>query len=219
MTITIVPARPEHRFDVVADLVWSVDGPIMRYLFQNERQWQRIVAADWPESKGLVCHGQTVLAVEADAVVGVMVGLAADALDVNAELARDRQTRIVGPSFAAHHQEAQGWLDRVLPHPRENAFYVLALAVTGSARKQGIGRRLMEAAQTKAAALGCSSLCLDVAGDNDALRFYQRLGLVIDVETRVPYLTDNHGIGTHFHMTMPIGGTASKIDGAARGIR
>jgi ribosomal-protein-alanine N-acetyltransferase len=45
---------------------------------------------------------------------------------------------------------------------------VLTLAVAPSARRQGLGRRLVEDGAEKAAALGAESLFLEVAADNGA---------------------------------------------------
>jgi ribosomal protein S18 acetylase RimI-like enzyme len=51
------------------------------------------------------------------------------------------------------------------------------LAVTGDCRGRGVGRRLIEAVEAKARALGCGKLTLEVREDNAAAqRLYHRLG-------------------------------------------
>jgi ribosomal protein S18 acetylase RimI-like enzyme len=62
--------------------------------------------------------------------------------------------------------------------------WVHHLAVEPGARRRGLGRRLMGEAERRLAALGCVKLNLQVrAGNEAALRFYQRLGY--GVEERV----------------------------------
>ncbi|MNE73850.1 ribosomal-protein-alanine N-acetyltransferase [compost metagenome] len=54
---------------------------------------------------------------------------------------------------------------------------ILTLAVRPSARRSGLGARLVEAAVVRAAALGAERMFLEVAGDNAAARaLYARAG-------------------------------------------
>lgn len=56
---------------------------------------------------------------------------------------------------------------------------ILTVAVDISERRQGLGRRLMEAAAARAHALGAVSLFLEVADDNlPAIALYEALGFV-----------------------------------------
>ncbi len=55
--------------------------------------------------------------------------------------------------------------------------WVNYLAVAPAARRRGLGRRLMRAAEDRLAALGCAKLNLQVrAGNGDAAAFYEAIG-------------------------------------------
>lgn len=68
----------------------------------------------------------------------------------------------------------------------------------------GVGRRLVDVAEAKARDAGCKRICLDVAAENDAVQFYERIGMQVAVETRVPELENNYSVGTHYHMVLPV---------------
>jgi ribosomal protein S18 acetylase RimI-like enzyme len=55
------------------------------------------------------------------------------------------------------------------------------LGVSPRRRRAGLGRRIMEEAQRRLAALGCPKINLQVRTSNsEALAFYQRLGFTVD---------------------------------------
>ncbi len=64
------------------------------------------------------------------------------------------------------------------PMVKPRAFVLVdALCVSSKARRRGVGRRLMEAAQARAAALGVEGVELTVRGFNrEAIAFYEALG-------------------------------------------
>ena len=56
---------------------------------------------------------------------------------------------------------------------------ILTLAVTPAARRRGVGRALMEAAQRRARARGARTMVLEVADDNlEAQSLYAALGFI-----------------------------------------
>ncbi|MBG6144585.1 hypothetical protein IWQ55_003039 [Labrenzia sp. EL_208] len=63
MSVCIVDAQAEHPSGPIADLIWTVDKPLMTILFGTRDRWRRVFASDWPENKGIVCHKQMTLAV------------------------------------------------------------------------------------------------------------------------------------------------------------
>ena len=68
------------------------------------------------------------------------------------------------------------WAGHVFALPRKMA-EVDQLGVTASARRRGVGRALMAAAEEQARSWGVPTLVLSVVGFNDdALRFYRALG-------------------------------------------
>jgi hypothetical protein len=71
MPVEVVQARPDHPVDKVAELIWSVDVPLMDYLFQGRQGWDRMLSTDWPEDMGLVCHSRALLAIDDRDIVGL----------------------------------------------------------------------------------------------------------------------------------------------------
>lgn len=95
-------------------------------------------------------------------------------------------------------------MKQLFPHGQEGSYFLFDLTVSHDARHLGIGRSLIDFAIAKVRAAGCKCRCLDVTADNEAVRFYERIGMHIAVETRVPKLADKHGVGTHLHMVLPL---------------
>jgi len=66
-----------------------------------------------------------------------------------------------------------------LPHPKGELVRIYSLAVAPEQRGQGLGRRLIEDIEHRAARLGAHSLRLEVSRDNPAAHgLYLRLGYV-----------------------------------------
>lgn len=204
MDIDIRAARPSDPSDPIADLIWTVDVPLMRFLFQTMERWRRVFAYDWKETRGIVCHKQSTVALKHGDVLGVLVSHTLDEFDKNFDETRARQGQNEGPEFRKHLDHAFDLMSQLFPHALEGSYFVFDLAVSDKARHMGIGRRLIEVAAAKARAAGCNRICLDVAADNDAVGFYKALGLIVAVETRIPELSNKHNVGTHFHMVMPV---------------
>ncbi len=63
--------------------------------------------------------------------------------------------------------------------PRKDALVVDQLAVAPSARGKGVGTLLLEAAETRARAMGMPRMALSVISENEgAIRLYERMGYV-----------------------------------------
>ncbi len=63
MGVYMIEAQAEHPAGPITDLIWTVDKPLMTFLFGTRNRWRRVFASDWPESKGIVGHKQMALAV------------------------------------------------------------------------------------------------------------------------------------------------------------
>ena len=203
MSIKIVAANPEHSATVVAELIWSADPALMNYLFQGKPNWLRVCTREWPRMNGLVAHARAHVAIDEDAVVGILVTHDPTALDTQFEASAALWTDAESPDMIAHLDFAFTMMDRLFPHPPQDAYYVLDLAVGANVRRAGTGRQLMDVASELARSLGKRSLRLDVAKDNPAVAFYERIGMEIGMETRVPYL-ETHGVAPHYHMILPL---------------
>jgi hypothetical protein len=46
MELSIRPAMANHPPDPVADLIWTVNPPLMKFLFATEERWRRVFADD-----------------------------------------------------------------------------------------------------------------------------------------------------------------------------
>ncbi len=204
MDIAIVDAQPDHPPEPVADLIWTVDVALMTFLFGTRDRWRRVFAYDWPAQKGIVCHRQTSLAMRGEETVGVLVSHRPEDFDDHFAHTRARQGQAEGAAFRRHLDHAFDLMEQLFPHPLEGSYFVFDLAVSETARHMGVGRRLLEVAIARGRAAGRTRICLDVAAENDAVRFYQRIGMNIAVETRIPELAEAHGVGVHYHMVLPI---------------
>lgn len=165
---------------------------------------RRVVAYDWPENAGIVCHEQTTLAMRENEILGVLVSHTLDEFDKHFVQTRKRQGQNEGPAFRNHLHAAFNLMAQLFPHEQEGSYFIFDLAASQDARHLGIGRSLIAIAIAKARVAGCKRLCLDVAANNEAVGFYKRIGMHVAVETRVPKLADKHGVGTHLHMVLPL---------------
>ncbi len=198
--VSIGPASPSPCDDRIADLIWDVDPPLMRFLFRDSHAlWRRLVQADWGSEDGWFSHRNAILARLQDRIAGVMVAMTASAYERSAEITL-RRWCAVDEGNRAHPPFAFESVNRLFPKVPDDAFYVFDLVVAQEARGAGIGRLLMDAADGLARRAGCRSVHLDTAADNPAVAFYRRLGFEVLIETRVPYLAKRHGIPTHVHM-------------------
>lgn len=204
MQVTIKAARPDDSSARIADLIWSTDPELMNFMFDDVSVFQRAIKREWPSEKGLLCHKQAFVAEASDEIVGLCVGHTSEEYGPNFEAAQRIQSSALGEAEGQHLRDALNWMDRLFPEPREESFYILELAVSEKARGLGLGRGLFSEALGRARRMGCKRLALDVAADNPAVDLYGHLGLEVEIETRVPFLADGFGIGTHLHMSAPL---------------
>ncbi|WP_216825910.1 GNAT family N-acetyltransferase [Sulfitobacter sp. SK012] len=160
----------------------------------------KLIDSEWSGEKGLFSHKQAFTASKDGNIVGLLIGHAEDEYIANFDYSVANQPTALGGQEATHMEAALHWMDRLFPVPRCGSYYVLEFAVSPNAQGAGIAGQLFKAAKEQARAKGCAQICLDVAADNEAVGFYRHLGFRIEVETRVPLLDDEHGIGLHLHM-------------------
>lgn len=204
MSVCIVDAQAEHPSGPIADLIWTVDKPLMTFLFGTRDRWRRVFASDWPENKGIVCHKQMTLAVRNQEILGVLASHTLEEFDEHFIHTRERQGRNEGAEFRKHLHHAFDLVAEFFPHGLEGSYFVFDLEVSSKARRLGIGRQLLDVATSKAKEAHCDRICLDVAADNDAVQFYIRMGMHVAVETRLPELAERHDVGTHLLMVLHV---------------
>lgn len=203
MTIEIVDATPNHAAAEIAELAWSSGPRVIGYAYRSPEDWRRVVANEWTNKDGFLSYGCTLVAIDDARIAGMLLGHSGQQYAEAFVSMRARMEKTESPDFLAHLDAALVLLDRLAPYPREQAFHVLSLAVRPAYQRQGLGRRLIEAATARARRLGCTFLSLDAASKNEAVGFYRYLGFEIEVESRVPKLEAEHGIEMHYHMVLP----------------
>lgn len=96
-------------------------------------------------------------------------------------------------------EEVVGWCDILPIHGEARAHIgILGIGLVSSARHQGIGRRLLQAALEKAWAKGLSRIELTVRADNlNAKALYERMGFQIEGLNRRAFLVDGEFCDTY----------------------
>lgn len=200
MVVSVQRAAPDIPPHALADLLWGTDPKLNAYMFRTRETLYRILQGEWPADRGMLCHRHALTVTDGAVLSGLLVGHTAQDWPENFEASLDIQTRSLTEAEAVYLADAIYWMDRLFPTPRERSYYVLELATAPQAQGQGLASHLLDAAMARAREKGCGSICLDVAADNEAVGFYRHKGFHVEIETRVPYLADTHGIGRHLHM-------------------
>ena len=200
MVTLVQPACATVPLQALADLLWNTDPLLNGYMFGSMAVARKIIASEWPAERGLLCHKQAFTAMEGDVLLGLLIGHTSREYGANFEAAMVLQTAALTEPEAQHLTQALYWMDRLFPTPRDDSYYVLEFSIAPEAQGGGLARHLLDAAEARACASGCRHICLDVAADNEAVGFYQHIGFEVEIETRVPFLHDTHGIGPHLHM-------------------
>jgi ribosomal protein S18 acetylase RimI-like enzyme len=200
----LVNGNPNHSTEQLADLIWTVDEHLMAFLFGSIENWRRLFASDWQSEESILSHSHAVVAIDDDKIMGVLIGYTAETIDRLFEVTLSRWLENIPQAEAEHLEAAFNCMGRLFPHPGEESFYVMDLAVSANNHKSGIGRKLMEWAESQAKELGLSALELDVDADSPAVGFYKKIGMHIEVETLVPEIAERHNVGRHYHMKMSL---------------
>lgn len=200
MTVVTKPGSKDVSPLELADLLWSTDPQLNGYMFGKMSNLHTLIKSEWPGEKGLFSHKQAFTASKANTIVGLLIAHTEDDYAANFDFSLMNQPSVLPSEDAAHMEAALHWMDRLFPVPRPGSYYILEFAVSPHAQGEGIAGQLFKAALAEAAARGCTQICLDVAADNDAVDFYKHIGFETEVETRIPVLDAEHGIGLHLHM-------------------
>lgn len=198
--IEIVPGRPEHGGNQLADLIWTVDAHLMQFLLKTRDNWRRLHLVEWPHREGTFCYGHSRVAMLDGRLAGVIVVHDPLRLDDRLRLTMERWKASETSPLIDHLTHAMTYLDLLFPHLPDDSFFVFDLAVDSRFHGKGIGKRLLETAEADARALGRKSLVLDVNDGNPAVDFYRHCGMEIAIETKIPVLARDHGIGVHYRM-------------------
>ena len=204
MTYAARPADAAIPPDHLADLLWNTDPKLNAFIFRTRETLLDILRAEWPETRGMLCHRHAFTVMDGASVLGLMVGHTAAEYGANFKAAQALQAKHLSRDDAGYLAEALIWMDRLFPAARPDSYYILELSTAASAQGGGIASHLLDTAAARAAACGCTHLSLDVAADNAAVGFYRHKGFTVEIETRVPHLHETCGIGPHLHMSCPL---------------
>lgn len=196
----VIPAPADLRPELLEEHLWNTDPKLNGFMFRSRDVLLDVLRCEWPETRGLLCHAQALVVMDGSSVSGLLIGHTAREYGPNFEAAKTLQMGRLKPDDKEHMDRALDWMDRLFPQPGQGAYYVLELSTAPSARGTGLASDLLDAAERRARDRGCTQLSLDVAADNAAVDFYRHKGFDVEIETRVPYLEKQHGIGLHFHM-------------------
>jgi ribosomal protein S18 acetylase RimI-like enzyme len=162
--------------DTLAALIRLAAGGTVDYLFRNLIEGMspvQVVAHNLAQNHYPHGYGQTIVATRGEAVVGMALSFPSQYHRITAEMER------FFPAGRLDHMRAF-FSARV-----EESWFLDALGVNPDHRRQGIGRGLIEAVQSRALAQGYRQLSLIVFADNNpALALYTALGF--RVVRRVP---------------------------------
>ncbi len=198
--ITLSPARADQAEDA-ARLVYETDPHLWDCFFPGDfGLFLAFLARQWREERSLYSHTNAVAAIAGGRLVGLELGYDRERLDrISADTVRLAR-EILSPGAFRRYAEIGGYTRYLMPPVPNRAYYVLFLATDPGVRRKGIGETLLTGAFERARGQGQEACHLDVAGDNPAVRFYQRLGMEILSESRVLPL-EERGVPSHFRMT------------------
>jgi ribosomal protein S18 acetylase RimI-like enzyme len=146
----------------------------------------RILAA---AGVGVSIERTTVAEIAGDTIAVLDAGSGSAAEDVNLAMVPRVIVPLMGRIGPAAVVRGVRWL-RINPRVQfardPAAWHIGELDVAASHRGRGIGRLLLERAESDARAAGCPRLTLTTKIDNPARRLYERFGFVVTAEKRDP---------------------------------
>jgi ribosomal protein S18 acetylase RimI-like enzyme len=197
--IELGPATREQA-DTAAALMFDTDPHLFGYFFGGDQELAlRYFGAQWRQERSLFSYSHCTVAVAHGALLGIELGYDAK---TQADVTRDTgryAAQILTPEQMSHLREAMSYVPFLIPPVPNHTYYVMHLASARDARGRGVGAELLAAAFDRARRNGYRTCHLDVASDNPAVRFYQRMGMEMLSESRVLPL-QKHGIANHYRM-------------------
>ena len=181
----IVPGRPEDA-PAAARLIAQTAPGLFRLLAAGEEATLlKLFAYEWQKDGGIFASTMAQVVRNGDEVLAVLISYT-ERQHAAMEFIFAAPPERVPPDFVRRVNERNRSLSYLFPAVPQGAYYVQNLAVATAARRQGLGRALLEWAFADALRNGCAHLHLDVEQEETAaVRFYEQLGLRVLVETTV----------------------------------
>jgi ribosomal protein S18 acetylase RimI-like enzyme len=153
--------------ETIADLIWETDPEMCAFVFGDQQTWHQYCVIEWRAAMGLHASSSAIVAKRGGKIVGLVIAFPEVEMTTRYAATVARYETAIGKRM-----ETVGWLFPVLP---EGAQYVFNLAVSKSFKGQGIGRRLLSAAEEQAQGMDLNAVHLDVPATNPAVQFYERM--------------------------------------------
>jgi ribosomal protein S18 acetylase RimI-like enzyme len=201
--VVLQPASPEFA-DVVPDLICETNPKIFSYILDDRTEvLRRWISALWSSPGNDFSHEFARVAVRDGELLGLELGFAGADMKRRGRESAELSQGLFDEENLAHMREAMvRGIGYVTPYVPDRAYYLRFLSVVEAGRNQGIGGQLLQNAIERARGAGLRSVHLDVYAGNPAIRLYERAGMEILVETRVPSLERDHGIPPHYRMVL-----------------
>jgi ribosomal protein S18 acetylase RimI-like enzyme len=191
MNDEIVPAHPDDAAEA-AHLIAETDADLFRFITHGDLNlWVEVAECEWRAERGIYSYTMSHVIRRTGLVAGLLVAYPSqrhDLIDWSLASARER----LGQDRCSRIDLERSPASFLFPRLPEDAYYVQNLATHPSARREGLGRRLMERAFELGLAEGCRTCHLDVDSSTPAVRFYQHLGMRVEVRTEVPGIPSVH---------------------------
>ena len=192
--------------DEFAELVHATGPVTYDYQFLRRELFDALVKASWATPGSLFAYDETLLALDGDDLLGMMVCF------YGPEFLKRRKTlgRLWQPSIDAGSVTSEdlkeiskrtylcSYLNAAIPSV---VYYIHAIAVKPEQRGRGVGAKLVAHAMQRGKELGLRGLHLDVLSDNPAVEFYKAQGLTPLVQTVAPIPLEN---GVPMEMRMAV---------------
>jgi GNAT superfamily N-acetyltransferase len=196
MNLVLEPGRPEDAA-VAARLIAETDADLFRYYCGGDLSgWIAISQHEWRHPRGIYCYALADVVRAGTAIQGLIVSYSG-----KQQYAMDWTLGSSAPHVSADLmskvQSVRRTASLLFPTIPDDVWYVQNLVVVPEAQGTGLGTFLMETVFARARTAGYRTCHLDVDSSRPAVQFYQRLGMSVLVETRVPSIP---GVHTHYRM-------------------
>lgn len=203
--VVLQPASPKFA-PLVPDLVYDTSPALFAHIVGGRREvLRRWLSALWSQQDNTFSHELATVAVSDGRMLGLELGYrGADKARLGRSSTEQSRDLLNEESLARMRTAMSQGTGYLTPFVPDDAYYLMILSVAESARNRRIGRQLLDNAFRRARDAGLKSVHLDVYAGNPAIRLYQRAGMEILVETRVPRLERDHGIPPHYRMVLAL---------------
>ena len=174
--------------EAAARLLYESDPPYYDFWLGNRSAALTMLQALWrqPEGAYSAVHCQVLRDVNG---VRALYYAYPTSREADLELQSQRALRLVAGGDLDQFQQRETQLALLFPRLAEPAYYLRTLCVSTPQRGAGLGAQMLRHIADETREQGYSLLLTDVdSGNPGAVRFYQRAGFSIQVETRVPAL-------------------------------